>query len=34
MSETTLVYLGRSTAFADATGARAVHLEKTGVTSA
>jgi vitamin B12/bleomycin/antimicrobial peptide transport system ATP-binding/permease protein len=30
MHRTTLIYIGRSLAYADATGARAVHLEKTG----
>lgn len=30
MHGTGLIYLGRSPAFADATGARAIHLEKTG----
>lgn len=32
MPDTTLIYIGRSMAFADATGARAVHLERTTAT--
>ncbi len=30
LTDTTLIYLGRSLAFANATGARALHLEKSG----
>lgn len=33
LAETTLIYLGRSLAFANATGAMAVHLEKSGAPS-
>lgn len=33
MHDTTLIYVGRSLAFADATGARAVHLEKVEAAS-